>query len=359
MNSQERFKTALNHEEPDRVLVDYLATAEVTENLKKYFGITTERELLDTIHSDFYYLSFRDISQNESLLPFYRGPKLSYNEKERVCPLGVRFHRKVLNDKFGADEAISGPFENIRSVREILDHPWPKPDWFDLEPLIKESEDFSDKVIIGGFWSALFSHCFRMYGYQNFLMDMLMRPEFIKTLIDRTTEFYLEMNERMFSTLKGKMDIFYLGSDFGSQQGLLFSEESWMDLYYDNYKLLIDHAHSHGLKVMFHSCGSISPLLHYFIDLGVDILDPVQTTAANMEPQWLKDQFGKDIVFHGAIDTQHVLPNLSPEEVKEHTSETIRILGKNGGYIMAPCNNIQNDTPMENIAALYQAVIIS
>jgi uroporphyrinogen decarboxylase len=359
MNSKERFQAALNHNKPDRVPVDYLATAEVTENLKKYFGISTERELLDTLNADFYYLSFRDISQNESGLPFYKGPKLYFAGNERVCPLGVRFHRKVFRDKFGADEAISGPFENISSTREILDHPWPKPDWFDLEPLIKESEDFSDKVIIGGFWSALFSHCFRMYGYQNFLMDMLMKPDNIRTLIDRTTEFYLEMNERMFSTMKGKMDIFFLGSDFGSQQGLLFSEETWMDLYYNNYKKLIDHAHSHGLKVMFHSCGSVSPLIPHFIKLGVDILDPVQITAANMEPQWLKDRFGKDIGFHGAIDTQHALPNLSAEEIIEYTLNTIRILGKNGGYILAPCNNIQNDTPMENIEALYQALKMS
>ena len=356
MNSKERFQAAMDHMEPDRVPVDYLATGEVTKNLKKYFGIASERELLDTLHSDFYYLSFRDISQNETLLPFYSGPKLDFNERERVCPLGVRFHRKVFDDKFGADEAISGPFENIRSAREILDHPWPKPDWFDLEPLLKEGEDFSDKVIIGGFWSALFSHCYRMYGYQNFLVDMLMRPGIIRTLVDRTTEFYLEMNERMFSTMKGKMDIFFLGSDFGSQQGLLFSEDSWLDLYSGNYKKLIDHAHSHGLKVMFHSCGSISPLIPHFIKLGVDILDPVQTTAANMDPRWLKDRFGNDIVFHGAIDTQHVLPSLPPQEIKEYTLNTIKTLGEKGGYILAPCNNIQNDTPMENIEALYQSV---
>jgi len=99
MNSKERFQAAISHKESDRVPVDYLATAAVTENLKKYFGITTERELLDTINSDFYYLTFRDISQNEAVLPFYKGPKLYFTKKERICPLGVRFHRKVFNDK--------------------------------------------------------------------------------------------------------------------------------------------------------------------------------------------------------------------------------------------------------------------
>ena len=347
----------MDHQISDRVPVDYLATATVTKNLKRYFGIETERELLDNLNVDFYYLSFRDMSQNESCLPFYKGPKLNFTEKERTCPLGIRFRRKVFNDKFGADEAISGPFENITSIQDILNHSWPKPHWFDLEPLLTECEEFSDKIIIGGFWTALFSDCFRMYGYQNFLMDMLMRPEYIKTLVNRTTDFYLEMNEHMFSTLKGKMDIFFLGSDFGSQQGLMFDEDLWMDIYYENYKKIIALAQSYGLIVMFHSCGSISPLIPHFIELGVNILDPVQTTAGNMDPKNLKDKFGEDIVFHGAIDTQHVLPGKSPEEVKAHAHNIISILGKNGGYIFAPCNNIQSDTTMQNIEALYQAVL--
>lgn len=108
---------------------------------------------------------------------------------------------------------------------------------------------------------------------------------------------------------------------------------------------------------MFHSCGSISPLIPHFIELGVNILDPVQTTAGDMDPKNLKDCFGNDIIFHGAIDTQNVLPNKTPEEVKEHAHKTIDILGKNGGYIFAPCNNIQSDTSMQNIEALYQAVL--
>jgi uroporphyrinogen decarboxylase len=357
MNSKDRFHAAIKHQNADRVPIDYLAKASVTKNLKEYFGVRTERELLNTLNADFYYLSFRDISQNESCLPFYKGPKLGFSSTERTCPLGIRFYRKVFDDKFGADEAISGPFENIRSPKEIYNHDWPKPNWFELEPLLNECEDFSDKVIIGGFWSALFSDCFRMYGFQNFLTDMLMRPEYIKTLVDRTTEFYLEMNEHMFSTLKGKIDIFYLGSDFGSQQGLMFSEDLWLELYYENYRKIIELAKSHDLLVMFHSCGSISPLIPYFIKLGVDILDPVQTTSKSMDPKDLKDRFGDDIVFHGGIDTQNVLPFKTPGEVKEHARETKRILGKKGGYIFAPCNNIQSDTPLQNIEALYQAAL--
>jgi uroporphyrinogen decarboxylase len=110
--------------------------------------------------------------------------------------------------------------------------------------------------------------------------------------------------------------------------------------------------------VMFHSCGSIAPLIPYLIELVVDIIDPVQTTARNMDPQWLHDKFGNDVVFHGDIDTQRVLPAGNTKHIKKHAIETIKIFGGNGGYIFAPCNNIQSDTPMESIVALYRAAIM-
>ena len=129
----------------------------------------------------------------------------------------------------------------------------------------------------------------------------------IRTLIDRLTEFYLELNERLFSALKGKIDVYYFGNDFGSQNGLLFSREMWREFYFENYRKLIDLAHRHGLKVMVHSCGSIRGIMKDLIEVGVDILDPVQITADDMEAAGLKADFGEDIVFHGAVDTQGVL----------------------------------------------------
>ena len=129
----------------------------------------------------------------------------------------------------------------------------------------------------------------------------------------------------------------------------------WLDYYFDNYKKLIDLAHSYNLKVMVHSCGGISDILGDMIEAGADILDPVQTTAVGMEPRGLKERFGRRIVFHGAIDTQQVLPTETPEKVYQHAVDTMRILGKDGGYIFVSCNNIQSDTPVENINVMYKA----
>jgi uroporphyrinogen decarboxylase len=344
----------MNRQNPDRVPIDYQSKRETDTKVKAALGISTERELLNALGCDFYYLSVRDISQNETSVPIYRGPKLETTREERVCPFGIRFRRGVRDDKFGADEALAGPLERAETVKDILSHPYPDPKWFDVEALLPECEAYADKVIVGGFWSGIFGDSNRMHGFQNFLLNMAMNPEMIRAIVGRTTDFYLELNERLFSALKGKMRIFFMGNDFGTQGGLLFSEDMWLDFFYEPYKKLISHAKGHGLTVMVHSCGAIYPLLPHFAALGVDIVDPVQTTAAGMEPRKLKEVFGARLVFHGAIDTQNVLPRGTEEDVRAHVKETVRVLGRDGGFILASCNSIQDDTPPENVRVMYE-----
>jgi len=322
--------------------------------IKEHFGVSTERELLDVLGCDLYHLSARDISQNEAFLPIYRGPELPMSETERTCPFGIRYQRAAYDWKLGADEVMAGPLESAETPQDVLKHPWPKPQWFDVEALIPECEENAGRVIVSGFWTAIFGNAYRMHGFANFLMNLALKPELVKTLVDRLTEFYLELNQRLFSALKGKIDLYYFGNDFGSQNGLLFSRQMWREIYYDNYKKLIDLAHGHGLRVMVHSCGSIRGILKDLIEAGVDIIDPVQTTADDMEPIGLKEDFGDQVVFHGAIDTQGVLPNASEEGVEHHVRDILGVLGRDGGYIFAPCNAIQADTPPENVEAMYR-----
>jgi uroporphyrinogen decarboxylase len=355
MSSHERFAAVCNHQEPDRLPIDYLASLGIHHKVMQYYGLQTERELLERLGCDLYYLPARDISQNEGFLKIYRGPRLPSNDSERTCPFGIRYARTVGDWKFGADEALEGPLEKAESSQEVLDFDWPDPSWFDPEPLLAACEEYRDKVRVGGFWSAVFGNAYRMFGFGNFLMNLAMKPELIKVLINRITDFYLELNERLFSALKGQFDIYFIGNDFGSQNGLLFSEEMWLEFFYPSYRKLISLARGYGLKVMVHSCGSIVPLLGHFIELGVDIIDPVQTTADGMDPRSLKKDFGEQLVFHGAIDTQGVLPSGTPEQVYRHAVDTLNVFGREGGYIFAPCNNLQADTPVENIDAVYRA----
>jgi uroporphyrinogen decarboxylase len=196
-----------------------------------------------------------------------------------------------------------------------------------------------------------------MLGTERFLYDMAANPEIVHAIIRRMTAFYLELNSRFFSALKNKIDIHFWGNDFGTQKGLLISVQMWRDFYEESYRRLIELAHSFGLKVMIHSCGAVRDLLPVFSELGIDILDPVQTGAAGMEPEGLKRDFGEQLIFHGGIDTQKVLPNGREDEVKSHVREMIDILGRSGGYICCSSNNIQTDTPVKNVTAMYEEII--
>lgn len=355
MNHQERFQKAFEHRCPDRCPIDYLAHPETNRRLKAHLGVETEEELLGQLGCDFYYLSCRDISQNESYFPIYQGPALRVTEAERTCPFKIRWRRQVYNAKFAVDEPIEGPLEKATSPKDVLSHEWPKVEHFDFSRFHEECEVHADRVIIGGFWSGILGDCFRMHGFEHFLMNMVANQELIKTLIDRMTEFYLELNDRLFSELKGKIDIWFFGNDFGSQNGLLFSEHLWGDYFFENIKKLCALARGYSLKVMMHSCGSIAPLIPSLLEAGVEILDPIQTSAAGMDPGVLKGRFGDRLVFHGAVDTQRVLPQESPEGVYRHATEMIRILGDQGGYIFAPSQILQPDVPVENIVAMYRA----
>ncbi len=258
MNKDEKIKVLFDSGCPDILLSDFLAARQVRHETMQYLGVDTEKELLNRLGVDFYYLSFRDLSQNECCLPFYHGPSLLLDESFRTCPFGIRWNRKVGDDKFGVDEAIEGPFakEGI-TEKDILDYPWPEAEWFDFTELSEECDRFNDKIIVGGLWSGIHGDSNRMMGYENFLLNIAMNKPLVKTLVDRMTTFYLETNRHYFEVVKGKMDIFFMGNDFGAQGGLLISEEDWTELYYHNYKKLIDLAHNYGFKVMVHSCGAI------------------------------------------------------------------------------------------------------
>ncbi len=359
MDKNQKLEKLFNPDAKDILLSDFLAPHQIRDELAEFLVVKNEREMLDRLNTDFYYLSCRDISQNETSLKYYKGPALFISDTERECPFGIRWHRKVKDDKFSVDETISGPFSgNTFGMEDIYKFKWPSPQDFEFSGLSDECDEFSDKIIVGGLWSAIQGDGSRMMGFENFLLNIAMSRSLVKALVDRITEVYLELNRSYFELVKGKMDVFFMGNDFGSQNGLLFSEEDWYDIYYENYKKLIDFAHSYGFRVMVHSCGSIDALIPHFISLGVDILDPVQITTRNMEPGYLGLKYGKDIVFHGALDTQKVLSFGTPGETKDHCMEVVRKLNTNGNLIAAPSNNFMNCTPVANIMAVYDTLNI-
>ena len=153
-------------------------------------------------------------------------------------------------------------------------------------------------------------------------------------------------------------DVLCCGDDFGSQTSLMMDQNTFRRVFKPRIKEMFAEYRkvNPNIKIAWHTCGAVKPIIPDFIELGLDFLNPIQPLARDMEPQQLKDEFGRDLGFFGGICVQDLLPNGTPEEVEAEVIRRAGILGKGGGYIIAPAHNIQEDTSMENIMALFDTV---
>ena len=186
-------------------------------------------------------------------------------------------------------------------------------------------------------------------------MDLIECPDIAESISRHAMKFYRERAMRAIEASDGQIDIIGSGGDIGTQRGMMLSPELWRKHIKPYSEQLIKPFKDMGLITFYHSCGSIAPVIEDFVEMGLDILDPIQLKAAGMGPVELKSQFGDKLTFHGGIDEQELLPRGTPSSVREEVKHLIQILGKDGGYVICPAHAIQPDTPIENILALYEA----
>ena len=185
-------------------------------------------------------------------------------------------------------------------------------------------------------------------------LDMVDRPDWAHFLCRTFTDFYVEDYTRAAEASGGRIDLFLLISDLGSQRGPLMSLAMFREFVAPYLLKMIEHIHRLGALVLFHSCGAIDVFIPELIHLGVDVLDPIQPTGPEMAPERLEADFGDRLSFHGGIDMQDLLPNGTPQQVKEEVRRYCEVLGRDGGYILAPAHLFQPNVPPGNILALYE-----
>jgi uroporphyrinogen decarboxylase len=185
-------------------------------------------------------------------------------------------------------------------------------------------------------------------------MDLLINPEMVHYCLDKLFELAYQNTLRIYEKAPGKVMISYVAEDMGSQEGLMFSPAQIREFLIPRMKRMIDLAHSAGAYVFHHNDGACRAILPDMIAAGIDVLNPVQWRCKGMDREGLKRDFGDKVVFHGGVDNQQTLPFGSVADVREEVAENLRILGRGGGYILAPCHNLQAVSPPENIVALYE-----
>lgn len=340
MTPRERWLAVLLRQKPDRVPMDYWATSETTARLRKHLGCRTTHQVLKKLSVD-YVLKVE---------PRYVGPRLP----RRTDVFGCKF-RGVDYGSGVYDECVYNPLAGYHSVEEIVhSYRWPSPDWWDYSDIPRQIKGKEMYPIRGG-GSEPFLTYKNLRGQEQAFIDLIENSEMVRYCLDKLFDLAYENTVRIYEQIPGKVMLTYVAEDMGGQNELMFSPAHIRDFLLPGMKRMIDLAHQAGAFVFHHNDGNCSRIIPDMIAAGIDLLNPIQWRSTGMDRRELKRDFGRQIIFHGAMDNQHTLPFGSGEDVRREVLENLSILGEGGGYILAPCHNIQPITPPENIVAMYEA----
>lgn len=363
MNPRERFHSAVNHEEPDRVPMDYWTTPQAYENLRDHLGITapetqewgimaswkTSEELLKRLNVD-----FRRVYMNAS--DGFKPQSLPDGSLETEFKCGM----KVIG---GYYEVTYYPWAEFTEVEQVEDFEWIDPDdpsrmggvreW---AKYLHEKTNYAVVGMVGGPWGVFEVVAHYMRGFDKFLIDLLRRPDLAEAMMDKSMKLALEMNRVLLDEAGEYLDIVQVGDDLGHQDGLLISPRIYRKMVKHRHKKIYSDIHKRAphVKILYHSCGAIEPMIEDLIEVDVDILNPIQPLAKGMDSAELKRKYGSMLTFHGGIDLQHAMSAQGTlNDVRAEVDRRLKALAPGGGYILAPAHNIQPESTPEKILELY------
>lgn len=379
MNSRERILKTLKHEEPDRVPYDLAGstwtgiTNTAYQNLRKHLRFEPDEPVWSDVIQQI-------VIPSEDILDRFevdtRGvfPLTSHNWDvysklkdggefwEYFDEWGFTHHFPKNGHWFSL---VKHPMDAIdfEADNVIESYKWPdagnKERFAGLREKAIQFRDQGKIVMTKGLCAGLFEMHQRVRGMENSMLDPFLFPVNSDKLIGKLADLKIEFWDACLDELGDVVDIVGEGDDYGTQQSQLIDPGQFREYYKPHFDRVLSFIKkkSPQVKLMFHSCGNVRPIISDFIELGVDILNPVHITATGMEPVQLKKDFGKDIVFWGGgVDTQHILPSGTPDQVKDDVKRNIDALAPGGGYVFNTVHNIQAEVPPQNIVAMWEAL---
>ena len=368
MSHRERVVRALNHQESDRVPLDLGATRSTSlvvqayERLNRHLGAQEPARIfskwLNIAHPSQAMLQRFDIdtrSVGQGPPDGWRDivfPDGSYPDEWGVVrsrPAGCLYY-----------DLTKSPFAGEASVADLDKHPWPDPHdpgrCRGLKEEARRLHQETDYAIALNMPGGVVTQAQFLRGFEDWFADLIADPTFYHALLERITDLWIEMAKDELDAAGDCADFCFFGDDVAFQDGPMMSMELYRKMVKPYHARVFSYIKSRSAaKILYHTCGSVVHLIPDLIDLGVDALNPVQVSAKGMDTKTLKREFGKDICFWGAIDTQRVLPFGSPADVAAEAKRRIEDLGPGGGYVLCAVHNIQADVSPENICAMYDA----
>jgi len=369
MTHRQRVLAALNREEPDRVPIDIGSSVNnmndgVYCGVKQYLGIKGDirpfrglmtatyydERVLEALDVDIRHVWLNDPVEYRAVIDKDFDP-MSYTDD-----WGVKIQREEGRGAFH----VQAPLQQA-SLEDLESYPWPDTrDPIRVEGLaqrIKTLQACGEYALASNIvgHGGLLEHGCYLRGTEQFFVDLLAEKEMAAALLDKLTDIFIGLYDTLLEVAGPYLDLVYWAEDFGSQTGLLISEALYVEFFKERHRRIFAFIKSRcpRVKVLFHSCGAVYPLIRHLVEVGVDVLNPLQPLAAGMNPRMIKQEFGDRLCFCGAIDIQKALPG-TLQEVEREVRARIKQLGPGGGYILAPANYIQNNTPPENVVHLCE-----
>jgi len=361
----------MNHKEPDRVPLDMVVTIDVYNDLKEKLNLDVGKpprmghwtdvqmpiEMINKLGVDTYYVSPKSGKSSHS----EKFPDGSFRDE-----WGCFWKKQVTSGSHYYYELQDPPLKDA-DIDDLDSYVWPDPDdplrYEGLYDEMKNVRDNSDLAILAKFGGAVFEFATYMRGNAQWYTDLLVDPEFADKLMSKIGSIQKRINENCMKEAGKLVDILrFSGEDLGMQDRPLMSLNTFREVVKPHLLKLWSHTKKLFLecnpdgKTMLHSCGNVYQFINDLIECGVDILDPVQPRAAEMDRFRLKKEFGDRICFHGGIDIQHVLPKGTDEELEDEVKTAIHSLAPGGGYILAPAHNVQSDVKAETLIKMAELV---
>jgi uroporphyrinogen decarboxylase len=373
--SRERVIAAIEHQEPDRVPININPVLDFYLALKDYLGLDFDEEVRASYMFEVMphprVLAALGVDMIAVKLASPRGPRPGRpagappNGDLMFSDWGVGLKRIDQPGGGSYMEPVYHPLAEA-TLDDLKTYPWPDPDapgrGEGAEAEAKRLYEDTDLAIVGRFGGPIVETALYLMGFENWLVRVKKDPEFVDGLLSKITDIAMALDRIGIEATGKYLQVFKIsGDDFGMQTGLLYAPETFRTLFLPHLRRRWAAAREQldqvnpNIKILFHSCGGIRPIIPDLIDIGLQILDPVQPRAAGMDSAELKEEFGDRISFHGGVDEQLVLPLGSEEDVIEEVKLRIRSFGPGGGYILAPSHYIQADTTPANIVAMCQA----
>lgn len=370
MTSRERVLAALNFQETDRIPIDlggYPAATSMNvrayEKFLEHLGISRPV----SIGSLLMFTAEIDDDIRDRFHVDTKSLSLSFSTKEFTAP--ESFTESIWKSKWVMTPdftyaPVEGPLQQITqpTLNDLESFEWPEPSKFEdyekLHAKAKRAREESDRALIGRLPIGIFTCAQLLRGFENWLMDLIVNREFCDALHGKLLEIWLEAADCVLDALGNNVDVLMTADDLGFQKQPMVSPQMFQELLKPYIKKMVTHVKTKTkAKVGLHSCGSVYAYIDDFIDVGLDILNPLQSNAKDMEADKIKAKTNGKLALWGGIDTHNILPKGSPEEVREEVMRKIEIYGNGGGFIFCGDHNILTDIPPENVVTMYEAAM--